>query len=105
MSDFGIQIKACVDSVYPLLRDALPVKTQLFTTLVLSLLMFVVSLPNSLASKSVICTTWLSIFLYTAWLVAALYNHTTGTVPSPTLLQRCVLWNDTSKYAEIFLCA
>ncbi|KAG1745876.1 uncharacterized protein EDB91DRAFT_1119205 [Suillus paluster] len=94
---------ASVNAVYPLLLAALPVQTRLITTLVSSLLISVVSLPKSLADKQVICTTWLSIILYTASLVAVLYNHTTGTaMPSPTLLQRGVLWNDTTSIAFSF---
>lgn len=94
-----------MDSVYPLVLEARSVKTQLITTLVFSLLASVVSLPKSLAAKPVICATWLSIVLYAAWLVAALYNHATGTTtPSPIWLQRGVLWNDYSKYTVIFHC-
>lgn len=99
----SMYLRASVDSIYPLLLEALPVQTRLIATLVLGLLVFAVSLPKSLAAKQVICTTWLSMILYTAWLVAALYNHTTGTVmPSPTLVQHGVLWNGTTSIAFSF---
>jgi len=100
MSDFNVQIKASVDSVYPLVLEARPLKTRLITTLGFGLLISVVSLSKSLAAKPVIYATWLSLVLYTAWLVAASYSHATGMpMPSPMWLQRGVLWNDSSKYA------
>ncbi|KAG0704252.1 hypothetical protein DFH29DRAFT_912547 [Suillus ampliporus] len=96
-------LRASVDAVFPLLLAVLPVQTRLITTLALSLLVSVVSIPKSLAAKQVICTTWLSILLYVAWLVAVLYTRTTGTVmPSPTLLQRGALWNDITSIAFSF---
>lgn len=99
----SMYIRASVDTVYPLLLEAIPAQTRLITALVLGLLISVVSLPKSLAAKQVICTTWLSIILYTAWLVAALYNHMTGNaMPSPTLVQHGVLWNGTTSIAFSF---
>ncbi|KAG1822902.1 uncharacterized protein BJ212DRAFT_1331272 [Suillus subaureus] len=99
----SMYLRASVDSVYPLLLKALPVQTRLTTTLVLGLLISVASFPKSLAAKQVICITWLSIILYTAWLAAALYNHMTGTVmPSPILAQHGVLWNCTTSIAFSF---
>ncbi|KAG2155916.1 uncharacterized protein EDB93DRAFT_1262730 [Suillus bovinus] len=99
----SMYLRASVDSIYPLLLEALPVQTWLITTLALGLLIFVVSFPKSLAAKQVICTTWLSILLYTAWLAAALYNRMTGTViPSPILVQHGVLWNSTTCIAFSF---
>ncbi|KAG2057878.1 hypothetical protein BDR06DRAFT_908126 [Suillus hirtellus] len=100
----SMYLRASVDSVYPLLLEALPVQTRLIATLALGLLIFVVSFPKSLAAKQVICTTWLSVFLYTAWLVAALYSHMTGTtMPSPILAQHGVLWNGTTSIAFSFV--
>ncbi|OAX42145.1 hypothetical protein K503DRAFT_863313 [Rhizopogon vinicolor AM-OR11-026] len=99
----SMYLRASVDSVYPLVLGVLPLKTGLITTVVFGLLTFVVSLPKSLAAKTVICTTWLSIVSYTAWLVAALYNNATGTpMPSPTWLQRGSLWNDYTSIAFSF---
>jgi hypothetical protein len=95
-----------VDSIYPLLLEVLPVQTRLIATLALGLLISVVSFPKSLAAKQVICTTWLSIILYTVWSAAALYNHMAGTaMPSPVLVQHGVLWNSTSKYMVTLLCS
>jgi hypothetical protein len=105
VSDFGVQIKASVDSVYPLVLETHPVETRLITALVFGLFISAVSLSKSLAAKPVIYTTWLSTVLYTAWLVAALYNHATVTpMPSPTWLERGVLWNDYSKYTVLLPC-
>jgi phosphatidylglycerophosphate synthase len=99
----SMYLRASVDSIYPLLLEVLPVQTRLITTLALGLFIYVVSFPKSLAAKQVICTTWLSIILYTAWLAAALYNHMTGTVmPSPMLVQHGVLWNGTTSIAFSF---
>ncbi|KAG1774885.1 hypothetical protein EV702DRAFT_1121666 [Suillus placidus] len=99
----SMYLRASVDSVYPLLLEALPVQTRLIATLALGLLIFVVSFPKSLAAKQVIYTTWLSIILYTAWLAAVLYNHMTGTAtPSPILVQHGVLWNSTTSIAFSF---
>ncbi|KAG2037770.1 hypothetical protein BDR03DRAFT_896278 [Suillus americanus] len=99
----SMYLRASVDSVCPLLLEALPVQTRLISTLALGLLIFVVSFPKSLASKQVICTTWLSIILYTMWLAVALYNHMTSTImPSPILVQHGVLWNGTTSIAFSF---
>jgi len=99
----SMYLRASVNSVYPLVLETHPVKTRLITALAFGLFISVVSLSKSLAAKPVICTTWLSIVLYTAWLVAALYNHATDTpMPSPTWLQRGVLWNDYTSIAFSF---
>lgn len=99
----SMYLRASVDSIYPLLLEVLPVQTRLIATLALGLLISVVSFPKSLAAKQVICTTWLSIILYTVWSAAALYNHMAGTaMPSPMLVQHGVLWNGTTSIAFAF---
>lgn len=99
----SMYLRASVDSIYPLLLEALPVQTRPIVTLALGLFIFVVSFPKSLAAKQVICTTWLSIILYITWLAAALYNRMTGTVmPNPVMVQHGVLWNGTTSIAFLF---
>ncbi|KAG2127885.1 hypothetical protein BD769DRAFT_1628282 [Suillus cothurnatus] len=81
----SMYLRASVDSIYPLLFEALPVHTRLISTLALGLL-------SICSAKQVICTTWLSIILYTAWLATTL----------PILVQHGVLWNDTTSIAFSF---
>lgn len=67
-------------------------------SLILSILVFVLSLPRSLASKSVVYTTGLSVASYLAWSVAVSRPSATNALAS---FQRRVLWNEISSVLPI----
>ncbi|KAF8551696.1 hypothetical protein OG21DRAFT_1444759 [Imleria badia] len=98
----AMYLRDAVDSALLLkLPDFIPPRSRLNMSIPLSILVFVLSLPRSLASKTVVYTTGLSVASYLAWLVAASRSYATN-VPSilnPTLFGQRMLWNEISSIA------
>ncbi|KAG6377127.1 hypothetical protein JVT61DRAFT_1178 [Boletus reticuloceps] len=86
------------DSVRSALLLKIPELTPSFSPLTisipLSILVFVLSLPRSLGSKTIVYTTGLSVASYLAWLVALSRSY--PSLPNLSSFQRGVLWNEIS---------
>ncbi|KAI9573562.1 hypothetical protein HD554DRAFT_2310743 [Boletus coccyginus] len=102
----AMYLRDSVDSVLLLqLPKSIPSLSRRNISILLSILVFVLSIPRSLASRSIVYTTGLSIASYLAWLVAVSRSYGTNNLLPPSLgsSRRGVLWNEISSYA--FACA
>ncbi|KAF8442880.1 hypothetical protein L210DRAFT_3143309 [Boletus edulis BED1] len=74
-----------------------PSLSPLTISIALSIPVFVLSLPRSLGSKTIVYTTGLSVASYLAWLVALSRSY--PSLPNLSSSQRGVLWNEISSFA------
>ncbi|KAH0832090.1 hypothetical protein J3R83DRAFT_12999 [Lanmaoa asiatica] len=95
----AMYLRDSVDSALLLkVPESIPFHSRLNVSIILSIVVFVLSLPKSLASKSVVCTTGLSVASYLAWLVAVSRSYGVNELSLPSLSspRQGVLWNEIS---------
>ncbi|KIJ62606.1 hypothetical protein HYDPIDRAFT_114264 [Hydnomerulius pinastri MD-312] len=99
----AMYLRDSVGCVLPLVPETLPFRSHLSTSALLGFLVLVFSLAKSLAAKPTICLAGLSVASFLAWVITVSHAYATnGLQPSPSWLQRGVLWNEISSI--IFAC-
>ncbi|KAF9468646.1 hypothetical protein BDZ94DRAFT_1183506 [Collybia nuda] len=87
----------------PVLPESSVLPTQPLLAIALALVVFPLTLAQSLASKRVIYSTWLSIASYMAWLGCVAYAHTRNTLQiEPDWVKMGALWQGTTVVAFAF---
>ncbi|KAG8214633.1 hypothetical protein J3R82DRAFT_9711 [Butyriboletus roseoflavus] len=97
----AMYLRDSVDSALLLkVSESILFHSRLNISILLSILVFILSLPKSLASKSIVYTTGLSVASYLAWLVAVSrsYGANELSLPSLSSLQRGLLWSEISSF-------
>ncbi|KAF9221597.1 hypothetical protein BS17DRAFT_256051 [Gyrodon lividus] len=93
----AMYLRDSVDCILPFIPQAIPFDSRSSTSALLCLLVLVLSLSKSIAAKTILCTTGLSVASYVAWVAAVSHVYATNKLPpSPNWLQRGVLWNEIS---------
>ena len=93
-----LRIPASVGVLLPLFPVSPVLHTRVPLTIVLALCIAPLCLPKSLASTSILYTTWISIATFVAWIICMAYAHAKNIrTTNPTSESLGILWNGISE--------
>ncbi|EEB95915.1 hypothetical protein MPER_05040, partial [Moniliophthora perniciosa FA553] len=98
-----VYLRVAVALLVPLLTDDLPTVTPTVLCFILGFFLFPFCLGQSLASRTIIYSTWISIATYIVWFILVAYAHSKGALKvSESWLRMGTLWQGITTIAFAF---
>ncbi|KAK7028104.1 hypothetical protein VNI00_014919 [Paramarasmius palmivorus] len=98
-----VYLRVAVALLVPLLTDDLPTVTPTVLSFIIGFFLFPFCFGRSLASRTVVYSTWLSIAAYILWFISVVYAHSKGVLKvSESWLKMGTLWQGITTIAFTF---